>query len=113
MLAPLAESAITEPGVVRMACTALPRWQQLIASLTEPVFFQQAGTFDRLAPPRRCGRPNALRACWKPTSKPPQNCRHCKSWTALLWRKQSLRWQSASTTACICRAKASWTTASC
>ena len=23
---------------------ALPRWQQLIASLTEPVFFQQAGT---------------------------------------------------------------------
>ena len=44
MLAPLAESAITEPGVVRMGHYALPRWQQLIASLTEPVFFQQAGT---------------------------------------------------------------------
>ena len=44
MLAPLAESATTEPGVVRMGHYALPRWQQLIASLTEPVFFQQAGT---------------------------------------------------------------------
>jgi glycine oxidase len=44
MLAPLAESAITEPGVVRMGHYALPRWQQLIASLPEPVFFQQAGT---------------------------------------------------------------------
>ncbi len=44
MLAPLAESAITEPGVVRMGHYALPRWQQLIASLTEPVFLQQAGT---------------------------------------------------------------------
>lgn len=44
MLAPLAESAITEPGVVRMGQYALPRWQQILASLTEPVFFQQAGT---------------------------------------------------------------------
>lgn len=44
MLAPLAESAITEPGVVRMGHYALPRWQQILASLPEPVFFQQAGT---------------------------------------------------------------------
>lgn len=44
MLAPLAESAITEPGVVRMGHHALTRWPQLLASLAQPVFFQQAGT---------------------------------------------------------------------
>ena len=44
MLAPLAESAITEPGVVRMGHHALARWPQLLAPLTQPVFFQQAGT---------------------------------------------------------------------
>jgi glycine oxidase len=44
MLAPLAESAITEPGVVRMGHHALTRWPQLLAGLAEPVFFQQAGT---------------------------------------------------------------------
>ncbi|WP_298213133.1 glycine oxidase ThiO [Acidovorax sp.] len=44
MLAPLAESAITEPGVVRMGHHALSRWPQLLATLAEPVFFQQAGT---------------------------------------------------------------------
>ena len=44
MLAPLAESAITEPGVVRMGHHALTRWPQLLSSLSEPVFFQQAGT---------------------------------------------------------------------
>jgi hypothetical protein len=32
MLAPLAESAITEPGVVRMGQHALKRWPELIAS---------------------------------------------------------------------------------
>ncbi|MBU0827378.1 MAG: glycine oxidase ThiO [Gammaproteobacteria bacterium] len=44
MLAPLAESAITEPGVVRMGHHALTRWPQLLQSLAQPVFFQQAGT---------------------------------------------------------------------
>lgn len=44
MLAPLAESAITEPGVVRMGHHGLTRWPQLLAALAEPVFFQQAGT---------------------------------------------------------------------
>ena len=44
MLAPLAESAITEPGVVRMGHHALTRWPQLLAPLAEPVFFQQNGT---------------------------------------------------------------------
>lgn len=44
MLAPLAESAVTEPGVVRMGEHALVRWPQLLAQLPEPVFFQQAGT---------------------------------------------------------------------
>lgn len=44
MLAPLAESAVTEPGVVRMGQHALARWPQLLANLPAPVFFQQAGT---------------------------------------------------------------------
>ena len=44
MLAPLAESAVTEPGVVRMGQYALARWPGLIAPLAAPVFFQQEGT---------------------------------------------------------------------
>lgn len=45
MLAPLAESAVTEPGVVRMGQYALSRWPQLLATLDEQhVFFQQNGT---------------------------------------------------------------------
>ncbi|MBU3625756.1 FAD-dependent oxidoreductase [Polynucleobacter sp. JS-Safj-400b-B2] len=44
MLAPLAESAITEASVVRMGLYSLPRWKELIASLTAPVYFQQEGT---------------------------------------------------------------------
>lgn len=44
MLAPLAESAITEMPVVRMGHHGLTRWPQLIAALPEPVFFQQNGT---------------------------------------------------------------------
>ena len=44
MLAPLAESAVSELPIVRMGCHALGRWPELIASLPAPVFFQQAGT---------------------------------------------------------------------
>ena len=44
MLAPLAESAITETSVVEMGVHALKRWPELIAQLDEPVFFQQEGT---------------------------------------------------------------------
>jgi glycine oxidase len=44
MLAPLAESAITEDNVVRMGIHSLPRWKQLISELAKPVFFQQEGT---------------------------------------------------------------------
>lgn len=44
MLAPLAESAITEDSVVRMGLHSLPRWKQLLAELSAPVFFQQDGT---------------------------------------------------------------------
>lgn len=44
MLAPLAESAVTEPNVVAMGRYALPRWRELCAQLPEPVFFQQNGT---------------------------------------------------------------------
>ncbi len=44
MLAPLAESAVTELAVVRMGQHALARWPQLLATLERPVFFQQSGT---------------------------------------------------------------------
>lgn len=44
MLAPLAESAITESNVVSMGIYSLPRWKQLIAELAKPVYFQQDGT---------------------------------------------------------------------
>ncbi|MCO4088845.1 MAG: FAD-dependent oxidoreductase [Limnohabitans sp.] len=44
MLAPLAESAITELPVVHMGHHALKRWPELIAKLPDPVFFQQNGT---------------------------------------------------------------------
>ena len=44
MLAPLAESAITELPVVRMGQYSLERWPALLASLPAPVFFQREGT---------------------------------------------------------------------
>ena len=44
MLAPLAESAIAPPALVRMGLHSLARWPQLLALLPRPVFFQQAGT---------------------------------------------------------------------
>ncbi len=44
MLAPLAESAITEHNVVHMGMYGLQRWPELIAQLDEPVNFQQEGT---------------------------------------------------------------------
>lgn len=44
MLAPLAESAITEDSVVRMGLYSLPRWKELISDLSDSVYFQQEGT---------------------------------------------------------------------
>lgn len=44
MLAPLAESAVSELPVVRMGQHALERWPQLLATLEQPVFYQQSGT---------------------------------------------------------------------
>ena len=44
MLAPLAESAITEDNVVRMGIHSLPRWKDIICDLSAPVYFQQNGT---------------------------------------------------------------------
>ncbi|MDD2712668.1 MAG: glycine oxidase ThiO [Simplicispira sp.] len=44
MLAPLAESAVAEPGVVRMGEHSLKRWPQLLGHLSTPVFLQQNGT---------------------------------------------------------------------
>lgn len=44
MLAPLAESAITEPNVVQMGMYSLKRWKELINELSSHVYFQQQGT---------------------------------------------------------------------
>lgn len=44
MLAPLAESAITELNVVGMGMYGLKRWPELLTQLDQAVFFQQAGT---------------------------------------------------------------------
>ena len=44
MLAPLAESAITELSVVRMGQHALQAWPDVLRALPCPVFFQQDGT---------------------------------------------------------------------
>ena len=44
MLAPLAESAVTEPTVVRMGVYGLRRWPALLAQLSVPVYFQQTGS---------------------------------------------------------------------
>ncbi len=44
MLAPLAESAIAEDGVVRLGQHGLERWPELIGALDAPVFFQREGT---------------------------------------------------------------------
>ena len=44
MLAPLAESAVTEAPVVRMGMHGLRRWPELLAQLSGQVYFQQAGS---------------------------------------------------------------------
>jgi glycine oxidase len=44
MLAPLAESAISEPPIVKMGQYALKRWPELLGALPAPVYFQQEGT---------------------------------------------------------------------
>ena len=44
MLAPLAESAITEHSVVSMGVHSLTRWPELLAKLARPVFFQKNGS---------------------------------------------------------------------
>ena len=44
MLAPLAESAITELNVVRMGQYSLERWPSLLQLLPQTVFFQRQGT---------------------------------------------------------------------
>jgi glycine oxidase len=44
MLAPLAESAVSEAPVVRMGMYSLRRWPELLAQLPTEVYFQQAGS---------------------------------------------------------------------
>jgi glycine oxidase len=44
MLAPLAESVISEPLIVQLGLASLRRWPELLGALPEPVFFQQHGT---------------------------------------------------------------------
>ena len=44
MLAPLAESAVAPPSIVRMGHYGLTRWPELLGALAQPVFFQREGT---------------------------------------------------------------------
>ncbi|TMP81175.1 FAD-dependent oxidoreductase [Pseudoalteromonas phenolica] len=44
MLAPLAESVICEADLAEDGLTAMALWPELLAKLSSPVFFQQAGT---------------------------------------------------------------------
>jgi glycine oxidase len=44
MLAPLAESVVSEPLIVRLGLASLKRWPELLGALPQPVFFQQDGT---------------------------------------------------------------------
>lgn len=44
MLAPLAESAVTEDSVVKMGLYGLQRWPEMLFNLEQPVYFQQQGT---------------------------------------------------------------------
>lgn len=44
MLAPWAESVVSEPVIVELGRASLERWPRIIAALSRPVFFQQAGT---------------------------------------------------------------------
>jgi glycine oxidase len=44
MLSPLAESVVSEPGVVQMGAHSLSRWPEVIKRLDLPVYFQQEGT---------------------------------------------------------------------
>lgn len=44
MLAPLAESVVSEPIIARLGFVSLSRWPEIIGALPGQVFFQQAGT---------------------------------------------------------------------
>ncbi len=44
MLAPLAESVVSEPIVTRLGLASLERWPEILGALPEPVFFQREGT---------------------------------------------------------------------
>jgi glycine oxidase len=44
MLAPLAESVVSEPIVARLGLASLERWPAILSGLPEPVFFQREGT---------------------------------------------------------------------
>ncbi len=80
MLAPLAEIAITEPGVVRMGQYGLTRWPELIAQLDEHVFFQQNGTLVRRGTARTWPMPTACAACLRKTAASTPACQRCRAW---------------------------------
>jgi glycine oxidase len=112
MLAPLAESAITELNVVAMGQYALTRWPSLIAGLRRPVFFQQNGTLILW---HRQDAPEARRfsgllaatgqACRNYPSRSPLTARASPAW--------SPPWPGASTRGSICRGRPNSTTANC
>jgi flavin-dependent dehydrogenase len=63
MLAPLAESAITEPNVVQMGMYSLPRWQAFTAELSLPVFFSKKA-LSLFGINKMPSKPNALPRNW-------------------------------------------------
>ena len=112
MLAPLAESAVTEPNVVRMGQHSLERWPQLLHSLATPVYFQRNGT---LIVWHRQDGPEAQRLAGlfdKNTTSTPA-CRAPSNSMPSAWPPLSLRCKGAFRRASCCRTRASWTTASC
>ena len=44
MLAPFAESVLCEMDLAELGLASIPLWQNILAELSEPVFFQQAGS---------------------------------------------------------------------
>ncbi|MBP6346656.1 MAG: FAD-dependent oxidoreductase [Neisseriaceae bacterium] len=44
MLTPLAEATAAEPQIIEMGLASVECWQHIIQQLTQPVFFQQAGS---------------------------------------------------------------------
>ncbi len=86
MLAPLAESAVTEPGVVRMGQHALARWPQLLAHAARAGVLP-ARTARWWSGTGRTRRKRRACACSsRPRTARCRHCRRCRRSTAPAWR---------------------------